>query len=404
MTSLVRNREFRAIAVTELLSVLGDQLSRVALALLVFGRTGSAGLGGLTYALTYLPTVAGGFLLSPVADRRPRREILIAIDTVRAVAVLAMAIPGTPLAMLCVLVAVSAFLSGPYHAARLAMLREILPREQYGPGMAVRQSLNQGATLAGFASGGFLATAFEPTTCLIIDGVTFALSAVVLLLFVRHRPAALPSGRPAAMTTTLRLVWRSPAMRAVFLMTFSALFLIAPEALAAPLAAEMSVSPRWVGLFMASAGLFSVVFLALLARFVTAAHYAKAFPVACVVPGVPLPAVAAVDDPYLILLVFGLSGAMWAVLIVISVSLFAELLPDDQRARGMGIAASTNLTAHGIGAAVAGLVAERIGAGVAISVLGLAGLVFAIPPIVLWRRAVSGRVARASYTQVSAER
>ncbi|BEL06258.1 MFS transporter [Actinoplanes sichuanensis] len=387
MTSLVRNREFRAVAVTELLSVLGDQLSRVALALLVFARTGSAGLSGLTYALTYLPAVAGGLLLSPMADRRPRRAILIAIDAARAVIVLAMAVPGTPLPILCALVAASTFLSGPYQAARLAMLRDILPQEQYGPGMAIRQSLNQGATLAGFASGGFLSTAFAPTTCLVVDGATFALSALVLLLFVRHRPATLPSAAPAAVTTTLRLVWRSPALRAVFLTAFSALFLIAPEALAVSLAAELSVSPRWVGLFMASAGLFAIVFLALLARYVTAAHYAKAFPVASVAPGLPLLPMAAIDDPYLILLVFGLSGAMWAVSIVISVSSFAELLPDDQRARGMGIAASTNLTAHGVGAAVAGLIAERIGAGAAISVLGLAGVAFAILPVMLWRRA-----------------
>ncbi|MEK8104008.1 hypothetical protein NKG94_00845 [Micromonospora sp. M12] len=62
MKPLLRDREFRAVTVTELLSVLGDQLARVALALLVFGQTGSAGLSGLTYGLTYLPTVAGGVL------------------------------------------------------------------------------------------------------------------------------------------------------------------------------------------------------------------------------------------------------------------------------------------------------------------------------------------------------
>ncbi|MEV4630679.1 MFS transporter [Micromonospora sp. NPDC049523] len=389
MRTLLRNREFRAIAVTELLSVLGDQLARVALALLVFGRTGSAGLSGLTYALTYLPTVAGGILLSSVADRRPRREVLVVIDGIRAVVVLSMAVPGTPLPLLCGLVATSALLSGPYQAARLALLRDILPQEQYGAGMALRQSLNQGATLAGFASGGFLATAFAPTTCLIVDGITFAVSALVVLLFVRRRPAAAAAGQPTAVTSTFRLIWRSPALRAIFLMTFSALFLIAPEALAVALAAEVGLSPRWVGLFMASAGLFAVVVLWLFATYVAAAHYPKAFPVACIAPGLPLLAVAALENPYLIMLVFGLSGAAWAVLIVISVSTFAELLAADQRARGLGIAASTNLTAHGLGAALAGLIADLTGVAAAISLLGLASILFAVLPVVLWRRAES---------------
>jgi predicted MFS family arabinose efflux permease len=387
MRLLLRNPEFRAVALTELLSVLGDQLSRVALALLVFGRTGSAALSGLTYALTYLPTVAGSLLLSPVADRRPRREILIAIDGLRAVLLLCMAIPGAPLPALCVLVAMSAFLTGPYQAARLAMLRDILPQEQYGAGMAVRQSLNQGAMLAGFASGGFLAITFTPSTCLLIDSGTFALSALIVTAFVQRRPAARPGAAARTVAPTFRLIGRTPTLRAIYLMTFSALFFIAPEALAVALVAERGLDPRWTGLFMASAGLFSVVILPLFAKFVTAAHYPMAFPIACVAPGLPLLAVAALDNPYLIMVVMGVSGAMWAVLIVISVSTFAQLLPDDQRARGMGIAASTNGASHGVGALLAGLMADRLGAGTAVTLLGLASLLFAAAPILLWRRA-----------------
>ncbi|SNY69791.1 MFS transporter [Paractinoplanes atraurantiacus] len=391
MRLLLRNPEFRAVALTEVLSVLGDQLSRVALALLVFGRTGSAALSGLTYALTYLPTVAGSLLLSPVADRRPRREILIAIDVARAVLLLVMAIPGAPLPVLCALVATSAFLSGPYQAARLAMLRDILPQEQYGAGMAVRQSLNQGAMLAGFTSGGLLATAFTPSTCLLVDSGTFALAALIVTAFVRRRPAAGAGDAARTVAPTFRLIGRTPALRAVYLMTFSALFFIAPEALAVALVAERGLDPRWTGLFMASAGLFSVAILPLFARFVTAAHYPVAFPIACVAPGLPLLAVAALDNPYLIMLFAGLSGAMWAVLIVISVSTFAQLLPDDQRARGMGIAASTNGASHGAGALLAGLMAQSLGAGAAITLLGLASLLFAAAPIVLWRRAQGSR-------------
>ncbi|MEV4212189.1 MFS transporter [Micromonospora sp. NPDC049662] len=387
MGPLLRNREFRAITVTELLSVLGDQLARVALALLVFGRTGSAGLSGLTYGLTYLPTVVGGVLLSSMADRRPRREVLVVIDGTRAVIVLAMAIPGAPLPLLCGLVAMSALLSGPYQAARLALLRDILPPERYGAGMAVRQSVNQGATLAGFASGGFLSTAFTPAICLVVDGLTFAVSAIVILLLVRRRPAAAAAGEPTTITSTLGLIWRSSARRAIFLMTFSAVFLIAPEALAVALAAEVGLGPRWVGLFMASAGLFAVAALGLFTRYAVAAHHPRVFPVACVAPGLPLLAVIALDDPYLIMLVFGLSGAAWAVLIVISVSTLAELLPANQRGRGLGLAASTNLTAHGLGAALAGLVADAIGVAAAISLLGLASVLFAALPVALWHRA-----------------
>jgi len=383
--SLLRNGEFRAIAVAEALSVVGDQLSRVALALLVYEETHSAGLSGLTYALTYLPTVAGGFLLSPLADRRPRREVSVTIDAVRAAIVLMMAVPGVSFGALCCLVAVSSFLSGPYTAARLALLRDVLPPERYGAGMAVRQSLSQGGQLAGFSAGGFLATAFAPATCLVVDGLTFAAAALVVRLFVRSRPAVATASAGGGIASTFGFIWRSPARRAILLSTITGVFLTAPKALAAPLVSELGLGGGWAGLFMASEGLFAVAALSVFARFVTADRYPGIFPVACLAPGVPLLLVFAASDPLLIMLAFGLSGAVWAVLTVVGASTFAELLPADQRGRGMGIAGSMNATAQGVGAFLAGLAADRVGAGWSISLIGLAGIFFASLPAFLWR-------------------
>ena len=50
-------------------SVAGDQLARVALTVLVYGRTGSAAWAAATYALTFLPALLGGVLLGGLADR-----------------------------------------------------------------------------------------------------------------------------------------------------------------------------------------------------------------------------------------------------------------------------------------------------------------------------------------------
>ncbi|GIH20561.1 MFS transporter [Rugosimonospora africana] len=385
---ILRNREFRAMALTEAMSTVGDQLTRVALALLVFDRTGSAGLGGLTYALTFLPTVAGGLLLSPLADTRPRRSTLIAIDVLRGAAVLAMVAPGTPLVVLWSLVAFCAFLNGPYSAARLALLRDVLSQDQYGAGMALRQSLSQGAQLLGFLSGGLLASIFSPGTCLLFDCASFVGSALTLRIFVRPRPAALSGGERSTVAGTVRLVWGSPVLRTVFLTTFTGLFFLGPDALAAPLASELSLSARWVGFFMASGGLFSVIGLAAFGRFVSADRYLRAFPISFLAPGLPLLPVVVVHDPIKILILFGISGAAWAVLTVIAVTSFAGLLPDDQRGRAMGVAGSMNATSQGVGAFLAGLLADAVGVGCAISLLGAAGVLFALLAIAGWRRAV----------------
>jgi hypothetical protein len=95
--------EFRALWFAELVSTAGDQLARVGLSVLVYGRTGSPVWAALTYALTFLPALAGGVLLGRLADRHPRRTVMIVCDLARAALVAAMALPGTPLPAVCAL-------------------------------------------------------------------------------------------------------------------------------------------------------------------------------------------------------------------------------------------------------------------------------------------------------------
>src|SRR5688572_20440400 len=93
--------EFRHLWGAQTLSSLGDQLASVALAVLVYHRTHSALLTALTYALTYLPPIVGGPLLSGLADHFPRRRVMIVCDLARAALVGLMALEGTPFGALC---------------------------------------------------------------------------------------------------------------------------------------------------------------------------------------------------------------------------------------------------------------------------------------------------------------
>ena len=75
--------EFRALWSAQVLSFAGDQFAQVAIAILVYGRTHSPFLTALAYALTYLPPIAGGPLLSGLADLFPRRRVMIVCDLFR---------------------------------------------------------------------------------------------------------------------------------------------------------------------------------------------------------------------------------------------------------------------------------------------------------------------------------
>src|SRR5580704_12369263 len=96
-------REFRALWFSEILSVAGDRLALVALTLLVYSHTRSPLYAAMTYAAGYLPWVIGGLFLADVADRRPRRSVMVVCDVVRTVLVAAMAVRGVPLVALVAL-------------------------------------------------------------------------------------------------------------------------------------------------------------------------------------------------------------------------------------------------------------------------------------------------------------
>jgi hypothetical protein len=88
--------EFRWMWFAELWSIAGDQLARVALWFMVFQATGSSALTGLTYGLTFAPSLLGGVLLTGIADRFRRREVMVVVDVLRGGLVLVVAIPGLP--------------------------------------------------------------------------------------------------------------------------------------------------------------------------------------------------------------------------------------------------------------------------------------------------------------------
>src|SRR4051812_31180366 len=157
--AVLRVPEFRALWVAEAQSLLGDQLARVALAVLAYQRTGSPAVTGLVYALTFLPAIAGGAVLSGLADRLPRRALMIWCDLIRAALLAAMAAPGMPLWLICTLLVLAVLAGRPFAASQLALLPVVLPGESYVVGSGLRLVTDQIAQLIGFASGGLIVAA-----------------------------------------------------------------------------------------------------------------------------------------------------------------------------------------------------------------------------------------------------
>jgi len=188
--------EFRALWAAQLLSVIGDQLARVALTVLVYDRTRSALLAAVTFVASIVPTFIGGVTLAWLADRYPRRRVMIVCDLVRCALVLIMAIPGMTLAGLVTLLFLVTLVGAPFTSARAAIYPDVLGTgDRYVMGTAVTLTTYQFAQVLGFAAGGAAVGFFGTHLSLIVDAATFAASALIVRARVRPRPAPAAGAR-----------------------------------------------------------------------------------------------------------------------------------------------------------------------------------------------------------------
>ena len=248
--------EFRALWSAQALSCAGDQFAQVAIAFVVYARTGSPFLTAAAYALTYLPPVLGGPALSGLADLVPRQQLMITLDLIRAGLVALMALRGLPFAGLCLLFFSTVLLGTPFSSARSALLPEVLPGEKYPLGTVIGSHTTQLSQIAGFLAGGGLVAALGPYRALALDSLSFSLSAGILACGVRPRPAPPPStGRPSPWEITWEgtaAVFGSPVLRTLVLFGWLAGFTVVPEALAAPYAHTLGGGAATIGLLMAA--------------------------------------------------------------------------------------------------------------------------------------------------------
>ena len=391
-----RVREFRALWLSEILSVAGDRLALVALTVLVYDRTRSPLLAAVTYAAGYLPWVIGGLFLADLADRRPRRTVMVTCDVVRAVLVAAMALPGVPLWTLVALLFATTMFTPPFESARAAVTPDILPGERYALGAAVLQTTFLAAQVAGAVGGGVAAAFIGVCPSLAIDSATFVLSGLLIGLGTRARPAAArpetvqasPWARLASPWARLRdgfrLVFRDRALRTLLLIGWLVVFYTLPEGVAAPYAARLGRGPIATGLILASTVFATMIATPLFTRFVRARNrLAWMGPLAVLTCGT-LVLTALRPGLVVSLVIFTLSAAFGVYQIAANTA-FVVRVPRDRRAQAMGIANVGVVVGQGGAFLAAGAAAEVIAPAAVIAIAGAVGAVAALVLTLGWR-------------------
>jgi predicted MFS family arabinose efflux permease len=229
MLGVLRNRDFRLLLVSQLLSNTGDWLMLVAAPYFVFELTGSTMATGLTLTAESVPAILLGPVAGVFADRWDRRRTMIATDLLRAASVLAMLAVhdrGSVWILYLALIVEASF-SRFFNPARRALVPNVVGR---GPELSAANALSQlvGGVirLVGGPLGGVLYVLSGFRYVVVLDVASYLVSAG-LTVAIRSRPGRRPveatppgAGKRARFGAELRAglghVGRSAELRVLF--------------------------------------------------------------------------------------------------------------------------------------------------------------------------------------------
>ncbi len=202
--SLFHNSAFVRLWLAGAISLAGSFVGQVALVYYVFVTTGSSldvayvGIAGL------VPNLALAFVSGTIADRYPRRRIMVLSDIVRAVSWAAIALIlwtlGLSLPLVLIGVGIAAAFLALFYPAERALLPHLIREEEIPTANGILLSTNQIVGFVATSVGGILVAAVGVIPAVLFNSSTFVASAVLLASIALplhgslHAPEA-PPGR-----------------------------------------------------------------------------------------------------------------------------------------------------------------------------------------------------------------
>ena len=365
--NVLQQRNFRYLFAARTISFFGTNLAPIAVAFAVLGLGGSATDVGLAFAAWTLAQISTLLIGGVVADRLPRRAVMIGSDTANlCVRVLmgALLVSGhAEIWELIALQAVGGVAVAFYSPASTGIVPETVPAPLLQQANSFMSIARYAAFPVGAAVGGTLVATVGPGWALLIDGATYGTSALLLTAI------SLPRRATAAATNFVRELregWQAFTEHTwVWLLTFwiSLYFLItyAPFFVLGPYVAEHSMggASAWAiivtgeGIGSLLGGLAGLRFMPRRPMLVIGAFFAVTS-IQCVLLALKAPPVAIGCAALLAGFAFSYGTVVWETTLQLTI-------PRDKLSRVSAYNWMGAMVFLPAGYAIAGPVAERIG-------------------------------------------
>ncbi len=395
---LRENVAFRRLWIGQSVSLIGDQVSAIALPLTaVLALHATPGQMGALTTLYLIPNLLLSLHAGAWVDRRgERRRTLLVADVARALLIgtipLAYAIGHLTWTQLYVVAFGTGALSVVFNVAFGALFQAVLPRDRYIEGNALVHGSRAFSYLAGNSLGGSLVALLRGPYALALDAVSFVWSALFLGWMDVKEPPGAPR-EPGAVAAGARWIRDNAIVRAELLgvatlnffnFIFFALFVLYATR-------DLGVGPATLGIVLGAASVGTLGGSFVTGRIGRRLGIGPTFVLGCLFFPLPLVLVPAAGGPHwLILLCLFVaeftSGVGLMMLDIMAGTLSAALVPAALRSRVSGAFMVVNYGVRPLGTTTAGILGSTIGVRPTLwiaTVGALAGLLWLLPSPIL---------------------
>ena len=381
LTRSFRNKSLRRLQLAWLGSVIGHWSYLIALSVYAYDQ-GGAGAVGLVWVIRLVPAALLSPVLATFADRYRRERVMVVSDVARAAlmgvgaALIAVDAPAATVYATAVVATIVGVVFRPAQAALLPRLARD-PAELTAANVA-SSTIESVASFAGPALGGFLLVVAGPEVVFAVNGLSFVWSAALVLGI--HAPQTdgdtAPRERPSFVRELTGGIGAIAGERAVATVTglYTAQTLVAGATNVLVVVAAIDLldaGDGGVGYLNAALGVGGIVggFVALVLA--ARGRLGTDLAVGLVLCGLPLAAIGLATDIPVALAALALIGLGNAIVDVSALTLLQRIVGDDVLGRVLGTLEGLLLAAIGIGALLAPLLVDAVGAEEALVISGL---------------------------------
>jgi MFS family permease len=369
----LHRREFRLFWTGQSISMVGDQVSTLAvplLAVLVL-HADARGMGVLT-AIGLAPSLLLSIWAGSWIDRRGhRRRTMLVSDLARAL--LLVSIPVAyglgvlTFGQLCAVAFCLGTMDVMFYLAYNTVFVAMVPAQEYVAANALVNGSRAMSAVTGQSLAGVLVSALSAPVTVLVDALSFVCSAGVLASIHPVEPPVADAG-PGHIRAGARFIRHSPIVRSALgaLTTINYFSFITIAILVLYATTTLHVSAGELGLVLGCGAVGGVVGSAVTARLSRRIGVGPAFMLSCVLFPAPMLLVplAGGPRPVVLALLFAAEfGSGLAVMILdISIgSIFLVAVPDELRARVSGAFRTVNYGARPLGALTGGVLGSTLG-------------------------------------------